>query len=150
MINPASANGLSGCSSAQVGIDNATAIPNGNPVACPDASRIGAIEVDSPLVDHPLLGSVYAATPHDNPFNSLLAIYAVIDDKPSGTLVKLPGKVQADPNTGRLVSTFDNNPQLPFSHFKLSFFGGAHGVLAHPGELRQLLDHLVSDPVVGA
>jgi uncharacterized repeat protein (TIGR01451 family) len=131
-INPSGANGLAGCSSAQVGIDMATGVPNGNPVACPDASRIGAIEVDTPLVDHPLLGSVYAAIPHDNPFNSLLAIYAVIDDKPSGILVKLPGHVVPDPNTGRLVTTFDNNPQLPFSHFKLSFFGGARGVLRTP------------------
>jgi hypothetical protein len=78
------------------------------------------------------LGSVYAATPHDNPFNSLLAIYAVIDDSRAGILVKLPGHVVPDPNTGRLVTTFDNNPQLPFSHFKLSFFGGAHGVLRTP------------------
>ncbi|MGH2974083.1 MAG: hypothetical protein ACRDLL_04345 [Solirubrobacterales bacterium] len=131
-INPSGANGLSGCSSAQVGIDTGTGVPNGNPVVCPDASRIGTVEVDTPLVDHPLLGSVYAAVPHDNPFDSLLAIYAVIDDKPSGILVKLPGHVVPDPNTGRLVTTFDNNPQLPFSHFKLSFFGGAHGVLRTP------------------
>jgi hypothetical protein len=107
-------------------------VPNGNPESCPDASRIGSIEVDTPLVDHPLVGSVYLATPHDNPFGSLLAIYAVIDDKPSGVLIKLPGHVEADPSTGRLVTTFDNNPQLPFSHFKLSFFGGAHGVLRTP------------------
>jgi len=79
-----------------------------------------------------LVGSVFTATPHDNPFNSLLAIYAVIDDKPSGLLFKLPGHVEADPSTGRLVTTFDNNPQLPFSHFKLNFFGGAHGVLRTP------------------
>ncbi len=132
VINPSGANGLQGCSPAQIGIDTATAVPNGNPVTCPDASRIGSIEVDTPLVDHPLLGSVYAATPNNNPFNSLLAIYVVIDDKPSGVLVKLPGHVVADPNTGRLISTFDNNPQLPFNNFKLSFFGGAHGVLRTP------------------
>jgi hypothetical protein len=132
VVNPAGANGLAGCSSAQLGIDNATAVPNGNPVTCPDASRIGSIEVESALVDHPLLGSVYAATPGDNPFGSLLAIYAVIDDKPSGILIKLPGHVVPNPSTGRLVATFDNNPQLPFSHFKLSFFGGAHGVLRTP------------------
>jgi hypothetical protein len=132
VVNPAGANGLAGCSSAQIGIDPNTAVPNGNPVTCPDASRIGSVEVNTPLVDHPLAGSVYAATPHDNPFNSLLAIYAVIDDKPSGILIKLPGHVVPDPNTGRLVATFDNNPQLPFSHFKLNFFGGAHGVLRTP------------------
>ncbi len=132
VINPSGANGLTGCSPAQIGIDVNTAVPNGNPVTCPDASRIGAVQVDTPLVDHPLLGSVYAATPKDNPFGSLLAIYVVIDDKPSGTLVKLPGKVEADPSTGRLISTFDNNPQLPFNTFELNFFGGAHGVLRTP------------------
>jgi len=131
-INPAGANGLSGCSSAQIGIDNATGVPNGNAPACPASSRIGSIEVESALVDHPLPGSVYAATPGDNPFGSLLAIYAVIEDPRAGLLIKLPGHVVPDPNTGRLVTTFDNNPQLPFSHFKLKFFGGAHGVLRTP------------------
>ncbi len=132
VINPSGANGLSGCSSAQLGIDNATAVPNGNPISCPASSRIGSIEVESALVDHPLPGSVYAATPGDNPFGSLLAIYAVVEDPRAGLLIKLPGHVVADPNTGRLVATFDNNPQLPFSHFKLNFFGGAHGVLRTP------------------
>ncbi len=132
VINPSGANGLVGCSSAQIGIDTSTAVPNGNPVACPDASRIGSMEVDSPLVDHPLPGSIYTATPYDNPFHSLLAIYAVIEDPRAGLLIKLPGHVVPDPNTGRLVTTFDNNPQLPFSHFKLNFFGGAHGVLRTP------------------
>jgi hypothetical protein len=131
-LNPSSANGLGSCSSAQIGIDPATAVPNGNPVSCPDDSRIGSIEVNSALADHPLLGSVYVATPYDNPFNSLLAIYAVIDDPRTGTLVKLPGHAVPNPSTGQLVTTFDNNPQLPFSHFKLSFFGGAHGVLRTP------------------
>jgi hypothetical protein len=132
VINPAGANGLGACSSAQIGVDTTTAVPNGNPVACPPASRIGSIEVESSLVDHPLPGSVYTATPYDNPFGSLLAIYAVVEDPRAGILVKLPGNVVPDPNTGRLVATFDNNPQLPFSHFKLSFFGGAHGVLRTP------------------
>ncbi len=131
-INPASANGLGGCTPGQVGIDPVTAVPNGNPVACPANSRIGTVEVDSPLIDHPLPGSVYAATPHDNPFGSLLAIYAVIEDSRAGLLIKLPAHVEADPNTGRLVTTFDNNPQLPFSHFKVNLFGGAHGVLRTP------------------
>ncbi len=131
-INPASANGLGGCTPGQVGVDPVSAVPNGNPVACPANSRIGTVEVDSPLIDHPLPGSVYAATPHDNPFDSLLAIYAVIEDSRAGLLIKLPAHVQADPNTGRLVTTFDNTPQLPFSHFKVNLFGGAHGVLRTP------------------
>ena len=132
VINPASANGLAGCSSAQVGIDPATGVPNGNDVSCPDASRIGSVEVDTPLLENPLQGSVFVATPKDNPFDSLLAIYVVVYDPQSGVLVKLPGHVIPDPNTGRLRTVFDENPQLPFSSFQLEFFGGATAPLRTP------------------
>lgn len=131
-VNPSSANGLAACSSTQIGIDPATGVANDNPVTCPGASRIGRVEVDSPLVDEPLPGSVYVAMPHDNPFDSLLAIYVVVEDPATGILVKLAGHVVADPQTGQLVTTFDNNPQLPFEHFKLNFFGGATAALRTP------------------
>ena len=47
-------------------------------------------------------------------------------------VIKLAGHVQADPDSGRLTATFDDNPQLPFSEFKLNFFGGATGALRTP------------------
>jgi uncharacterized repeat protein (TIGR01451 family) len=132
VINPSSANGLEGCSSSQIGIDPATGVADGAHASCPKASRIGLVEVDTPLVDHPLPGDVYIAVPHDNPFDSLLAIYLAIDDPPSGTIVKLAGHVIPDPDTGRLTAVFDNNPQLPFEDFKLNFFGGPVAPLRTP------------------
>lgn len=132
VVNPASANGLAGCSSAQLGIDPNTGVANGNPVTCPSASRIGEVEVDTPVLEHSLPGSVFVAMPYDNPFDSLLAIYVVVDDPSTDTLVKLAGHVVADPVTGRLTTTFDNNPQLPFSAFRLNFFGGATAALRTP------------------
>jgi hypothetical protein len=84
------------------------------------------------VLDHPLPGSVYVATPHDNPFDSLLAIYIAVDDPISGVIVKLAGHVEADPQTGRLTTTFDDNPQLPFEDFKLKFFDGATAPLRTP------------------
>ena len=131
-LNAASANGLQGCSSAQIGIDPSTGVANGTQPSCPDASRIGEVEVDTPLLDHSLPGSVYVATPYDNPFDSLLAIYVVVNDPQSGVLIKLAGHVEADASTGQLITTFDENPQLPFEDFKLSFFGGSGGVLRTP------------------
>jgi hypothetical protein len=127
VVNPAGANGLVACSPADVDLHGA------GPANCPDGSKIGTVEVDSPLVDHPLPGGVYVATPHDNPFDSLLAIYIGVDDPETGVVIKLAGQVEPDPKTGQLKTTFSDNPQLPFDDFKLDFFGGPKAVLRTPG-----------------
>ena len=83
-------------------------------------------------IDHPLPGAVYLAKPHENPFDSLLAIYITVNDPKTGIVVKLPGLVQADPQTGQLTTTVRESPQVPFEDFKLNFFGGARGALRTP------------------
>ena len=55
----------------------------------------------------------------------------VAEDPVSGSLVKLPGSVTLSA-TGQITTTFDNNPQLPFSDLKLYFFGGERVTLATP------------------
>jgi uncharacterized repeat protein (TIGR01451 family) len=125
-VNPSAANGLEACSSAQIALNSP------GPASCPDASKIGSVEVDTPLLDHPLPGSVYLAKQGDNPFGSLLAIYLAVSDPVTGIVVKLAGHVEADPVTGQLTTAFKNNPQLPFSDLKLSFFGGPHAPLVTP------------------
>jgi hypothetical protein len=130
-INPPSAEGLGACSMAQVGI-GADAVPNGNPVSCPDASKLGTLEAESPAVDHPLKGEVFLAKQGDNPFGSLIALYLVIEDPETGLLVKLPGRVDPDPQTGQLTATFNNNPQLPVEGLRLKFFEGPHAALKTP------------------
>ncbi|HEX4308283.1 MAG TPA: hypothetical protein VHZ54_19770 [Solirubrobacterales bacterium] len=132
VVNPSGANGLEACTSAQIGFDDTTGLPNDEQPTCPNGSKIGEVEVDTPLLPNVLPGSIYIAKPFDNPFNSLLAIYAVVNDPETGVLLKLAGHVEPDPNTGRLVTTFDNNPQLPFTDFKLKFFGGAGATLRTP------------------
>ena len=140
-VNPPSANGLRACSIAEVGIgadgaSTATTLPNGRifgtPVTCPDASKLGTVEAVSPAVDHPLNGTVYLAEQNTNPFGSLLAMYLVIEDPDTGVLVKLPGKVDPDPNTGQLTATFRNNPQLPVEDLHLEFFQGPRAALKTP------------------
>ncbi|HST55353.1 MAG TPA: hypothetical protein VLJ42_05595 [Solirubrobacteraceae bacterium] len=125
-VNPAAADGLQACSLEQIALSSAA------PASCPDAAKVGTVEVDTPLLDHPLLGGVFLAAQGANPFGSLLAIYIAVDDPQSGVVVKLAGHVVADPVTGRLTTTFDNNPQLPFSDLKLDFFGGPRAALATP------------------
>lgn len=123
-VNPSSADGLAACSPAQIGLDN-----RADPT-CPQASKIGSLEIDTPLLEETMDGSVYVAKQTDNPFRSLLAIYLVA--KGPGVIVKLAGRVDPDPVTGRLTTTFDNNPALPFNTLNVSFKGGPRAPLANP------------------
>ena len=50
----------------------------------------------------------------------------------SGTVVKLKGVVAANPVTGRLTTTFRENPQFPFSEVKLRLNGGPRAPLSNP------------------
>ena len=131
-LNPAAGDGLAGCSETQLGLRNA------DPPACPDASKVGSVEITTPLLTHPLVGGVYLAQQGNlpgngsNPFGSLIAIYIAIEDPDSGVIVKLAGEVKPDPVTGQIVTTFLNNPQVPFDSLKLSFFGGPRAALAMP------------------
>ncbi len=90
------------------------------------------MEVKTPLLDHPLPGSIYLAKPFENPFDSLLAIYIAVDDPNAGIVVKLAGQVEADPSTGQLTTTFDDNPQLPFEDIEAHFFDGTAAALKTP------------------
>ena len=134
-VNPSAANGQLACSPAQIGLTSSSPIRfNGAPVACPDASKLGTVVAETPLldpVDYPT-GSVYVATQNDNPFNSLVALYMVLDSPRRGLTVKLAGKADLDPVTGRITTAFRQNPQLPVSRFVLRFKGGPLAPLATP------------------
>ncbi|HSS43165.1 MAG TPA: hypothetical protein VLK37_11530 [Solirubrobacterales bacterium] len=123
-VSPSSATGLQGCSLAQIGIGS------NDPPSCPESSELGTVEVDTPLLDFPLKGDVILAKQNDNPFNSLLALY--IAAKGPGFYMKLPGRIDLDPQTGQLTSTFDNNPQLPFEDLHLKLSGGPRAALVTP------------------
>lgn len=125
-INPSAADGLGSCTEAQIDIDGPGA------ATCPEQAKVATAEINSPLLEAPLHGAVYLAKPFENPFNSLLALYIAIYDPGTGVVLKLPGKVEADPSTGQLTAVFEENPQLPFSHLELEFFQGARSSLKSP------------------
>lgn len=133
-INPSQAEGLGVCTEAQVKAETAHSEPGDG---CPEASKIGVVEVETPLLEGEVLrGALFVAKPYANPFDSLIALYMTVKDPARGIGLSLAGKVSPDPTTGQLVGTFGEAghelPQLPFSHFHLHFREGGRSPLVTP------------------
>jgi hypothetical protein len=137
-INPSIGEGLGVCTPSDIDRETLSSVPG---EGCPNSSKIGTLHVDTPLVNEGIDGSVFLAQQDDptttepgaeNPFDSLIALYLVLRNPNLGALVKLPLKVEPDPNTGRLVATLDDAPQIPFSHFNFHFREGVRAALITP------------------
>ncbi len=122
VINPGQAAGLAACQ------ERETAIGTVNAPSCPNASKVGTDEIETPLLKNSLKGSVYVL--QSNPPDLKLLVAA----SGEGVNLKLVGDVRLDEQTGRLVTTFEKTPELPFTDFKLSFSGGAQAALSTPTE----------------
>jgi hypothetical protein len=156
VVNPSAAQVQQACSSAQIGLKTPvgqTAPINffKTPASCPDAAKVGTVEVRSPLlaetdetktkvqydakgnaIPRPLHGAVYLAKPFDNPFNSLLALYIDVEDPQTGIVTKFATKITPDPLSGRLTSTLTEAPELPIEDVHVSFFPGDRAALRTP------------------
>jgi hypothetical protein len=124
-VNPAAAAGLDACSADQVKLGT------NDPISCPQASKIGTVEVETPLLREPLKGAVYVAK-QGAVEGSLIGFYLVFESARNGVLVKQPAKVTPDPTTGQLVVTVTENPQQPFSAVRMHFPGGPQATLLTP------------------
>jgi hypothetical protein len=135
-LDPSALAGLAGCSPAEIGLTTPAgttpAAFDAEPVDCPEASRIGSAEVESPLFGHPLSGSIYLASQGQNPFGSLLALYVAVEEPEAAVLVKLAGKVTLDAQTGQLTVAFDEVPQLGIERATLDVPGGPNALLTTP------------------
>jgi hypothetical protein len=135
-INPSAGVGLGGCTPADYASESLSSLPG---AGCPNDSKLGTVTIETPLLTTPIHGSLFIAQPYENPFNepghpngSLVAIYIVAKNPEVGVLVKLAGKVTPNPVTGQLITTFENNPQLPFDHFNFHFREGQQAPLISP------------------
>jgi hypothetical protein len=113
---------------------------------CPDAAKVGAVKITTPLLSNPLVGGVYLASPQNfralppqNPFQTHLAIYLVAEDPTTGVLVKLAGEIEVggEPGVsglaeGQVRTRFTNNPPVPFEDAEVHFFGGDRAALSTP------------------
>ena len=127
--NPSSAEGLEVCTQAALDRETLASAPG---AGCPDASKLGVLEVKTPLLSEPLPGALYLAEPYRNEFGTLIALQMVIKSPELGILIKQPIKVEPDPRTGQLVSTVEDIPQLPFSSFSLRFREGPRSPIVSP------------------
>jgi len=128
-INPSQADGLEACTPQGYARETFDSAPGDG---CPLASKIGEVQVSTPLLKEEAKGAVYVASPFDNPFNSLVALYIVAKIPERGILIKQAGKAELNPQTGQIMTTFDNLPQIPFSTFRLRFREGPRAPLVMP------------------
>ncbi|HWX46155.1 MAG TPA: hypothetical protein VNY52_12640 [Solirubrobacteraceae bacterium] len=136
-IDPSAGVGLGACTPSQYAEVTLNS-PEG--AGCPEDSKLGTVEVETPLLFTTVYGSLYVAQPYDNPFpepghpgGSLIAVYVVAKSRAErGVIVKLAGRVAADPATGRLTVTFENDPPLQFDRFNFHFREGAQAALISP------------------
>ena len=143
-LNPSAADGLQACSEEQIGLESA------EPVACPEASKVAAVKITTPLLPNPLEGAAYLAEQDANPFGSLVGLYVYAEDPVSGVRAKAVGEVVENPVTGQLTAHFEGDPLFandpryagepeadflpedPFEDIELHFFGGDRAPLGMP------------------
>jgi hypothetical protein len=121
-LNPSAATGLEACTDDQLGKGTK------NPVACPAASAIGTVDFETPVLPAGTLkGTVYLGKPlsGDPTSGDEYRIFLVADSARYGHVV-------ADPATGRLTTSFTDNPQVPVSLVRVSLRGGDHATLVNP------------------
>ncbi len=139
-INPSVGEGLAVCTPADLKRETLNSAPG---EGCPNASKLGTLLLETPLIDRSVEGSVFLAQQDDpgtttpgaeNPFDTLIALYMVLKSPTLGVLIKLPLKIEPDPKTGQLVTTLVDNPQVPFSRFVFHFKEGARAALVTPSQ----------------
>jgi hypothetical protein len=130
-VSPSAADGLGACTDEQIGLET------GAPQTCPDSSKLGTVQIETPLLEKPLTGSIFLGKPACGPCGvaddlagRLIKLYIVAEG--NGVRIKLPGRVELDPETGQVKTTFDNNPQLPFSHLHANFKAGPRSPIVNP------------------
>jgi hypothetical protein len=127
-INPSGAGGLAACD------DGELLLKSKDPMTCPDASKVGEVTAISPLLDQPVEGGVYIRSQNsrDPESGEMFRLALVLQNKKRGIDIRLPGQIRVNKQTGRIETTFDNNPELPVSSLNLQFKDGPRAPLATP------------------
>jgi uncharacterized repeat protein (TIGR01451 family) len=134
-VNPSSGAGLGACSEAQYAEEGVQFVPGHG---CPSNSKLATVRIKTPALKEEATGTVYLAEPAPrgesgrNPFDKLLSVYLVARIPARGVLIHSPGVVEPDLVSGRLTTTFDELPPLPFTVATFEFNQGANAPLVTP------------------
>ncbi len=140
--------GLHTCSRGQFGAGTEAATP----AKCPTSSQIGTVEVFTPLLNDgpngeaPVTGELYVGEPecgneaHPAPCEEaeakegkLIPLFLQLQDKPGAVVIKLPGIARWNPAVGPegvWETSFDDQPELPFTELILHLRGGPRAPFA--------------------
>jgi hypothetical protein len=128
-INPAAAESLQACTDAQFGKGTR------NPVACPAASKIGTVAINTPpLPDGTLTGNAYLGQQlnREPESGSEYRIFLDAESASRGLSIRLVGNVIANQATGQLTAEVREAPQLPFDSVQVKLDGGQKATLTSP------------------
>jgi hypothetical protein len=140
-INPSGSNGLVACTDQQFKKGQRTYSNE-----CPAASVVGSAEIESPPLSEPLRGTIYIGEQKSmNPASGEeFRILVEAKSEKLGVDIRLVGQVAANPNTGQLTATINEQevgelagklpeglPQVPFRKVQLKF-DGSKSVLTSP------------------
>ena len=140
-LNPSGSNGLVACTDQQFKKGQRTYSNE-----CPADSVIGSVEIDSPPLSELLRGSIYVGEQKSSNPASGEEFRVLVEAKSEnlGVDLRLVGHVAADPTTGQLTATLNEQevgelagklpeglPQVPFRSVRLKF-DGSKSVLTSP------------------
>ena len=120
-INANAADGKTACADAEASFGTL------EPAHCPEASKIGTLELHTALLPGPLPGYIYLGRPLPG---DRYRVFLSADG--FNVHVKLAGSISPDPATGQLTIVFNDLPETPFADFTLHVFGSERGSLATP------------------
>ncbi len=116
---------------------------------CPDATAVGTVRFDSPVLNQDLLGKAFLGPQPAPGALPDLFIEAQLGPAADAPRVKLVGQLTID-EQNRIVTTLDDLPEVPVDEFFLTFRGGDQAAVVTPPSCGTFEGGLVADAWTGA
>jgi hypothetical protein len=132
-LNPSAAAGKTACTAAQAHIHI-----EAFGIGCPESSKVGSVTLNVPgLPSGSLTGNLYLGTSTTEPESGTIkgppfTMYVNAQSERYGVDVRLKATVSLNEATGKVTTTFEENPEQPFTEAIMRFETGALAPIANP------------------